>query len=121
MRTGSRSFLLSLALLVVAFTQAAAGTPGKYENCLAPEHVQASVPALHPFRLALQPQMIVEGINNEGWIVGRWTDSAGRPHWFLMNPFMPAFSDVAMHGMGHAQGVIINDTGDIRTSSTPGS
>ena len=57
--------------------------------------------------------MIVEGINDQGWIVGRWTDSAGHSHRFLMNLFLPAFSDIANHGATNVQVWTISDNGEI--------
>ena len=59
--------------------------------------------------------MIVEGINDQGWIVGRWTDSAGHSHRFLMNMFLPAFTDIANHGATNVQVWSISDTGQLTT------
>ena len=41
--------------------------------------------------------VIVDGINNQGWIIGHWTDRDGVSHVFLLNAFVPALSDVAVH------------------------
>lgn len=57
--------------------------------------------------------MTVEGINDQGWIVGRWTDSAGHSHRFLMNLFLPAFSDIANHGASSVQVWTISDSGHL--------
>jgi hypothetical protein len=57
--------------------------------------------------------MTVEGINDQGWIVGRWTDSAGHSHRFLMNLFLPAFSDIANHGAAGVQVWTISDSGQL--------
>jgi hypothetical protein len=46
---------------------------------------------------AMQTSMLVEGVNDQGWIVGRWVDASGTPHWFLMNPFLPAVSEALPH------------------------
>jgi len=61
--------------------------------------------------------MIVEGINDQGWIVGRWTDSKGQSHRFLMNLFLPAFSDIANHGATSVQVWTISDTGQLTLDS----
>ena len=53
---------------------------------------------LHSFRDAVKVPMVVEGVTNQGWIVGRWFDHQGNSHWFVMNPFLPAFTDIANHG-----------------------
>jgi len=66
-----------------------------------------------------RPQtMIVEGINDQGWIVGRWTDAAGRQHRFLMNLFLPAFSDISHHGAANVQVWTVSDTGEAGTQGS---
>jgi hypothetical protein len=78
MRTGCRLFLFSLAVLFT--TSASARSP--VTNAEAPRGPDA-----------VQTGTLLEGVNDQGWIAGRWTDAAGNSHWFLMNPFLPAFSD----------------------------
>jgi hypothetical protein len=41
--------------------------------------------------------VIVDGINDQGWIIGHWTDRDGVSHVFLLNAFVPALSNVAVH------------------------
>ena len=72
----------------------------------------ANVPNAKPAHKGTQT-MIVEGINDQGWIVGRWTDSAGHSHRFLMNLFLPAFSDIANHGATNVQVWTISDSGQL--------
>jgi hypothetical protein len=46
---------------------------------------------------ALPAGVIVDGINDQGWIIGHWIDRDGVNHVFLLNAFVPALSDVAVH------------------------
>jgi hypothetical protein len=46
----------------------------------------------HHHSRAWEARTYVEGVNNQGWIAGHWTDQEGHVHWFLVNPFMPAVS-----------------------------
>jgi hypothetical protein len=108
MKTTSKSALLSLAVLFAA--DARAGTPAPFAGM--PESV--SVPsaqsplakgphAMLPYHGTLAPGMTVEGINDQGWIIGHWTDANGMTHWFLLNPFLPTFSDISRHGQAQVQ------------------
>ncbi len=102
MNKGLKSALLSLAFLLA--TNAKAGSP--VAIAAMPQSVSVGTTAepaphsgkLHRFHGVVSPRMTVEGINDQGWIVGRWTDSQGIAHWFLLNPFLPAFSDISHHG-----------------------
>lgn len=99
MTTGYRSLfysLLALSLVFLFATEVHGTDPVKMEPALV---------SFKHIKLPAQPHMIVEGMNNQGWIVGHWTDTKGETHWFLMNPFMPVFSDVSTHGAAHASGL----------------
>jgi len=100
MKPGLKPFLLSALLVAASSHQAVAGRTA----AVLPAAVAASgeIPlkasqSMHAYRGALRVPMIVDGITNQGWIVGRWLDPQGNSHWFLMNPFLPAFSDIANH------------------------
>jgi hypothetical protein len=117
MTTGYRPLFYSLLFLSLAFlfaTQAHGMPVAKAET-----PITASA-ASHGNR-TLQPRMIVEGMNNQGWIVGHWTDSKGEMHWFMMNPFMPIFSDVATHGAAHASGLTATPSGGLTLATDAGS
>src|SRR5260221_14695569 len=110
MRSISRSLFLSLALFAVsgvAVEAASAKTAGDAAAQARTGHFVRS------YKIAYEPRMFVEGINNQGWIVGHWTDTAGKTHWFVMNPFLPMFSDVANHGVRHFTGLSTNKTGGL--------
>jgi len=112
MRSLSRSLFLSLSLLAASSTAAEAGNSGAA--------AAAQTKPGHLSRIALEPRMFVEGINNQGWIVGHWTDTGGKTHWFLMNPFLPMFSDVASHGAPHIKGLRTNETGGLSVATDVG-
>jgi hypothetical protein len=58
----------------------------------------ASVVAIHRIQHAqIPPGVVVDGVNNDGWIIGHWTDRNGVSHIFLLNPFVPALSNIAVH------------------------
>jgi len=117
MRSLSRSLFLSLALFAtsgVAVQAANAKTVGDAAVQARTGHVA------HPYKMAYEPRMFVEGVNNQGWIVGHWTDNTGKTHWFVMNPFLPMFSDVANHGARHFTGLSTNDTGDLNIATDVG-
>jgi hypothetical protein len=126
MNTGCRTFLFSMVFFLAAGAACAGenASPGQ-----APAAPGATVPSrvvenstlgasfidaakAKPGRHGTQT-MIVEGINDQGWIVGRWTDSKGQSHRFLMNLFLPAFSDIANHGATSVQVWTVSDTGQL--------
>jgi len=100
MRSVMKQLFLSV-LLIAAGTQnaSAAGTSVSHVSALAaPGEISwKTAQDMHAYRGSLRVPMIVDGITNQGWIVGRWMDAQGNSHWFLMNPFLPAFSDIANH------------------------
>src|SRR5215472_2455333 len=127
MNTGCRAFLFSVVFFLAAGAACAGETasPGQ----AAPMPREATIPSgivenstlgasfidtakAKPGRHGTQT-MIVEGINDQGWIVGRWTDSKGQSHRFLMNLFLPAFSDIANHGATNVQVWSISDNGQL--------
>jgi len=131
MNTGCRAFLFSVVFFLAAGAACAGETasPGQ----AAPMPREATIPSgivenstlgasfvdttkAKPGRHGTQT-MIVEGINDQGWIVGRWTDSKGQSHRFLMNLFLPAFSDIANHGAVSVQVWTISDTGQLTLDS----
>lgn len=101
MSSGLKSFVLSFAFLFATASHAApvSATPAKLSAAMvgAGDVAWKSGASLHAYRQALRVPMIVEGVTNQGWIVGRWLDPKGNSHWFLMNPFLPAFTDIANH------------------------
>lgn len=106
MTTGYRPLFYSLLFLSLVFlfaTQAHGMSVAKAETPVAPAASHGTS--------AAQPHMIVEGMNNQGWIVGHWRDTKGEIHWFMMNPFMPVFSDVTTHGAPHASGLTATSSG----------
>jgi hypothetical protein len=116
MRSVSRLLFLSLAFLIATGVHASAAAGARHSGAAA---ARASS-SMHPYRVALEPRMYVEGINNQGWIVGHWTDTAGKTHWFLMNPFLPMFSDVANHGAAHVEGLTANESGGLAITTDVG-
>ena len=92
MKLGLKTSLLSAFVLAAGIQSAsAAGTETPTASTVAPGQ------SLRAYRDALRVPMIVEGVTNQGWIVGRWLDVQGNSHWFVMNPFLTAFSDIANH------------------------
>jgi hypothetical protein len=77
MGTRCKWFLFSIAALLAVSSGTVAASAKSTNN--------------HPS--AVQTSMLVEGVNDQGWIVGKWIDSAGNAHWVLMNPFLPAVSE----------------------------
>ena len=110
MRRFSRSLFLSISLLAASGIAAEAGNSAQAK----------AGHAAQPCRVAYAAHMFVEGINNQGWIVGHWIDTAGKTHWFVMNPFMPMFSDVASHGASHFEGVRSNESGGLTVATDVG-
>jgi len=101
MTTAAKSLLLSLPLLFSA--DANAGTPAPIAGMPESVSVQPAPHAMLPYHGTLAPGMIVEGINDQGWIIGHWTDANGMTHWFLLNPFLPTFTDISRHGQAKVQ------------------
>lgn len=101
MTKAARSILFALPLLIAA--NARAGTPAPIAGM--PESVSvASAPhAMRAYHSTLAPGMVVEGVNDQGWIIGHWTDTSGMTHWFLLNPFLPTFTDISRHGQAKVQ------------------
>jgi len=116
MTTGYRPLFLSLFVLSLIFLFATEvhGASGQLTQPVAPAVV-------HHTKIGLQPRMFVEGMNNQGWIVGHWTDGKGETHWFVMNPFMPIFSDVSTHGVPHASGLTASPAGELKLAVEAGS
>ncbi len=89
MNRATKTVLLGLALTLAGGSVQA----GEATNATAIRTVEA-----HRLHRAQWPAgVVVDGINNEGWIVGHWTDKNGVSHIFLLNPFVPALSNVAVH------------------------
>jgi hypothetical protein len=119
MNTGCRAVLFSVVFLFAAGAACAAETPSPASatspgGAIANSALGATfVDASKVQHVRRTQTMIVEGINDQGWIVGRWTDSKGQSHRFLMNLFLPAFSDIANHGATNVQIWTISDTGQV--------
>lgn len=114
MTTGYRSLFYSLLALSLVFLFATQ-VHGRDQTKLA-----ATPVSFHRAKASGQAHMIVEGMNNQGWIVGHWTDPKGETHWFLMNPFMPVFSDVSTHGAAHASGLTATPSGGLELATDAG-
>ena len=123
MIAGCKTFLFSMVFFLAAgaacaqekvaqVAPSAENLSGIVENSALGASFVDSSRAVKPGHRGTQT-MIVEGINDQGWIVGRWTDSAGHSHRFLMNLFLPAFTDIANHGATNVQVWSISDNGQL--------
>ena len=121
MMTGCRTFLYSMLFFLVAGAACAQDKNAMPTGVVTPSSGIVENAALgasfvdtaKPVGRRGSQTMIVEGINDQGWIVGRWTDQAGHSHRFLMNLFLPAFSDIANHGATNVQVWSISDSGQL--------
>lgn len=63
----------------------------------------------------------LEGINDNGLVVGQWSDSSGNTHSFLLDPSTDTFTDILVSGASNVYAWSINVHGAVAVSSDAGS
>lgn len=63
----------------------------------------------------------LEGINDNGLVVGQWVDSSGNTHSFLLDPGTNIFTDIVVSGATNVWAWSINSAGAVALSSDAGS
>lgn len=63
----------------------------------------------------------LEGINDNGLIVGQWLDSSGNTNSFLLDPGTNIFTDIVVSGASNVWASSINSSGAVALSSDAGS
>ena len=63
----------------------------------------------------------LEGINDNGLVVGQWVDSSDNTHSFLLDPSTNTFTDIDVSGASNVYAWAINAAGAVAVSSDAGS
>ena len=63
----------------------------------------------------------LEGINDDGLVVGQWVDSSNDTHSFLLDPSTNTFTDINVRGASNVYAWAINRKGAVAVSSDVGS
>lgn len=63
----------------------------------------------------------LQGINDNGLVVGQWSDSGGNTHSFLLDPSTGTFTDILVNGASNVYAWSINVHGAVAVSSDAGS
>ncbi len=90
MKHATKAVILGVALALAGAARAeAAGDAANTRSA-------GGIPVHRIQHAQLPPGVVVDGINNDGWIVGHWMDRNGVSHIFLLNPFVPALSNLGV-------------------------